>query len=354
MSLDAWLSTARTSTDIADREKRTTCEQEPVTNPVLLSPVIASTPTDIADTEKAATREQDPIPGLLTPVAQTTTKPELHTPAAKDVFPRLFPSGSDDDEDDCENEKARWSCDTIRKKIAGFLATKEMTQTKFLQEIQCNSNSYGRFVKLKGTWNGTQNGVFWGAQRFFVKREAADKKRKAEEKAAQKHLPAADRKRKLEEAAGQMASKKSTLDELLAKIRAIDADVERHGIYDTCDEVRKKSLEFMAEYGMTQASFLREIGGIAGNSWNSFIKMKSAFKGHNPGAGNRSYTAAYYFLERARIVRGQPKSAKRIAAEADPDLQPDSMYGINARYTNGKGGYLLKNDDGKRWVIGRA
>ena len=60
-------------------------------------------------------------------------------------------------------------------------------------------------------------------------------------------------------------------------------------MYDTCDEVRKKSLEFMASTGMTQTAFLREIASTAGkptpvapNSWGNFIKMKSAFQGHNP------------------------------------------------------------------------
>ena len=60
-------------------------------------------------------------------------------------------------------EKLKWSCDRIRKKINEFLATKEMTQTLFLSTIHCNSNSCGRFMKLKGSWNGTQNGCYWGA-----------------------------------------------------------------------------------------------------------------------------------------------------------------------------------------------
>ncbi len=55
-----------------------------------------------------------------------------------------------EEESDHENEKAKWSCGTIRSKISAFLAKKEMTQTKFLSEISCNSNSLGRFMKLKG------------------------------------------------------------------------------------------------------------------------------------------------------------------------------------------------------------
>ena len=78
---------------------------------------------------------------------------------------------SGDDDDDCDHETAKWSCDVMRKKIATFLASKEMTQTAFLKA--CGGiapNSYGNFMKLKGKWNGTQNGTFWGAQRFFAMR----------------------------------------------------------------------------------------------------------------------------------------------------------------------------------------
>ena len=59
------------------------------------------------------------------------------------------------------------NCNIIRGEINRFLAKGSMTQTAFLLDISCNSNSYGRFMKLKGQWNGVQNGVYWGAARFF-------------------------------------------------------------------------------------------------------------------------------------------------------------------------------------------
>ena len=63
-----------------------------------------------------------------------------------------------------------------------------MTQTAFLKEIDVNSNSFGRFMKMKGKWQGNGNGTFTGATRFFIEREekakaeksAGGKKRKAE------------------------------------------------------------------------------------------------------------------------------------------------------------------------------
>ena len=54
----------------------------------------------------------------------------LWTPAALcsfDMFASPLPGASYD-------ETAKWSCDQMRKKIATFIASKEMTQTAFLKE----------------------------------------------------------------------------------------------------------------------------------------------------------------------------------------------------------------------------
>lgn len=155
--------------------------------------------------------------------------------------------------------------------------------------------------------NGTQNGTFWGAQRFFLRRDA-----EARQQATM--MPAAEKKRKRADEADGKAAKKAALAVLLQKVRALPGPEKAipcdtrifcakncpgTPVYDTCDEVRKKSLEFMAASGMTQTAFVTEIGCHA-PSWNSFSKMKSTFQGHNPGAGNGSYWGAYDFLEKAR------------------------------------------------------
>ena len=254
-----------------------------------------------------------------------------------------------EEDEDSDNETAKWSCDAMRKKIATFLASKEMTQTAFLKE--CGGiapNSYGNFMKLKGAWNGTQNGTFWGAQRFFLRRDA-------EKRAEAAMMPTAEKKRKRVDQADDKTAKKTQLAELLQKVRALPGPEKARpchppfcakncpgtAVYDTCDEVRKKSLGFMAASGMTQSAFIKEIGSHP-PSWNSFIKMKGKFEGHNPGAGNGCYWGAYDFLEKVRIVRGEKKSARRLAAEAKHP--PREMFCVH-------GGYRLKNDDGKRWVF---
>ena len=261
-----------------------------------------------------------------------------------------FREAYEDAEEAFENgeETAKWSCDLVRKKIKEYVATKEMTQTAFLKQIGVSPVSHSNFMKLKGAWNGTQNGTFWGAQRFFMARDAA---KKVEKKVAAAMMPTAEKKRKRESEADDKASKKSALEGLLAKARdaELTRKVEAEGVYDTCDEVRKKSLELMASTGMTQTAFIKEIGSHP-PSWSSFIKMKSKFKGHNPGAGNGAYPGAYYLLEKVRIVRGEKKSAARLKCEAE---RAPGMPGFRS-FAAPKGGYPLRNDDGTRWVfVGR-
>ena len=55
------------------------------------------------------------------------------------------------------------------------------------------------------------------------------------------------------------------------------------------------------------------------------------------------YWGAYDFLEKVRIVRGEKKSARRLAAEATPSTRP----GRSSIFTEAAG----KNDDGTRWVF---
>ncbi len=78
------------------------------------------------------------------------------------------------------------SCDTVRAKINTFLASKEMTQTKFLETIKANSNSYGRFMSYRGRDRGSDNSVYYGALIFFAERDKKEKLKKQEENEALK------------------------------------------------------------------------------------------------------------------------------------------------------------------------
>lgn len=106
-----------------------------------------------------------------------------------------------------------------------------------------------------------------------------------------------------------------------------------HAVYDSCAEVRKQSVKFLALNSISKAVFLREIGNVNSKTWNSFMGFKGTGIGvmQQPGAGNSGYQKAYYFFEKMRIVQGEKKSKKRIDFEA-----------AHPR------GYSLKHDDGKR------
>lgn len=218
------------------------------------------------------------------------------------------------------------------------MATKEITQTKFLSEIGgVNSNSFQRFMKLKGPYTGSDNGTYAGSLQFFHKREKASK-------IAKTNMSSDDKKRKREET----SSKKNSLNVLLAKIEGIalppvSCPQEVLGyqtltygdfpVLDSCDDVRKKSLEFMAKNNVTTNAFIKVIN-VNSKSWKSFMELKGGDQiSMQPGAGNGSYPAAYSFLEKIRIAHNEPKSKKRIEFE---NAHPN--------------GYGLKHDKMIRWV----
>ena len=50
-------------------------------------------------------------------------------------------------------------CDSIRRKIRALLAS-GVKVTHFLQWLEVNSNSYGRFMSYKGPMSGANNSLF--------------------------------------------------------------------------------------------------------------------------------------------------------------------------------------------------
>ena len=247
------------------------------------------------------------------------------------------------------------TCNVIRGEITKFLRTNEMTQTRFLSDISCNANSYGRFMALKGVMNGIQNGVYWGAARFF-------ERRKRSEAAEKKSNPSAF-KRKRAEAADDAAKKKVKGEVLLAKLSAgagSDSEPYAEGpIYDSCPEIRSKSTAFLKAGNMTQGAFLKEVG-VAAKSFNDFMKVKavpnsgpSDWRNHQAGAANHFYPKAYHFFEKMRLAEGKAKSPKRLTNEAalGPGALNESQKWMVEKGYLPEAGCALKHDDGKRWVF---
>merc|ERR1712154_479133 len=94
--------------------------------------------------------------------------------------------------EDCFDEnELKWSCNVIRGKIRKLLETPGFKVTPWLKGLNVNSNSYRRFMKLKGAWNGTQNGTYLASYRYFLKQDKIKKKK--QEKLKKK--PLSERKR---------------------------------------------------------------------------------------------------------------------------------------------------------------
>lgn len=187
-----------------------------------------------------------------------------------------------DDSSEDENNSGKFvSCNTIRKKINLFLATKELTQTAFLKAIGgVNSNSFGRFMKLKGPYSGCDNGTYEGARNFFDRRE---KKRKAD------MIEAKERKKSETKATKSALSKRpvpsdeensSDVAEPPRKIVAHDTELpEDLPVFDDCDEVRTKIGQCFHKKELSQAGFAKAIGMTPGTIFCYSLRRCIHFQG---------------------------------------------------------------------------
>lgn len=206
-----------------------------------------------------------------------------------------------------ENRVATCSCDVMRRKINMFLATKEMSQAEFLRQIgNVNSNSFGRFMKLKGPDSGFQNGTYWGAQKFFEKHEKDKKASKSiasvtgkkrnhaemnqsplskpyDQMTANELIPVALFDPKITPNATIKLPREQTrnVQEALEKFATQGAgslEYDDQKVFDDCDEVRRK-MAVITQSGLLSMSGL---AGLIGNTplvLNRFLEKK----GHNEG-----------------------------------------------------------------------
>mmetsp|Transcript_41398 Transcript_41398/g.81120 ORF Transcript_41398/g.81120 Transcript_41398/m.81120 type:complete len:322 (+) Transcript_41398:35-1000(+) len=299
----------------------------------------------------SAVQDQIPPPVSSFVSSPTIAKPKVFlkgkaTQSLEEYIDEKMYDGGEDHEWVPRNKQGNQkSCNVIRTEITRFLSSSQMTQTAFLRDIGCNSNSYGRFMKLKGPMNGIQNGVYWGAARFFEKKKLTEEWEK-------KHNPAAA-KRKRESAAAEKKSTKSKLEDVQSKA---NISYTEGPIYDSCPDIRRKITAFLKSSGTTGTAFCRLIGCPA-NSLTRFMKHKPVpgtsgdaqkTRFQQPGAAMSIYPNAYHFFERLRLAEGQPKTKKRIENEAVLSVaHGDSFDDIPQQ------GFVCRHDDGKRWVFGR-
>jgi hypothetical protein len=183
-----------------------------------------------------------------------------------------------------------------------------MTQTKIIEQMGVNNNSFRRFMDpktYKDQWSGLQNGTYWAAARLLASEQ---------EKAKQKASSGGSAKRKADTTGERATSKKSKdqATELITCINAVEGVTEDDPVYDSCPVVVAKIKEFLQRDGITKAILLKALGGINSNSLNRFLQGKGEDQ-----RGNVAYKRAYVFFEKMRILEGKPKSSKRLRSEAE-------------------------------------
>ncbi|KAF9473399.1 hypothetical protein BDN70DRAFT_885887 [Pholiota conissans] len=75
-------------------------------------------------------------------------------------------------------------CNDVRRKIRQLLQTPGFKVTYWLQEIGINSNSYGRFMKENGKYDGQYNGTYFAAYVYFEKNRILQGKKKTAKRIA--------------------------------------------------------------------------------------------------------------------------------------------------------------------------
>lgn len=222
----------------------------------------------------------------------------------------------------------------MRLKLNRLFASKEISQAEFLRRYRVNSNSLGRFMKLKGENNGYENGTYWAAVRYFLQVAKEEKlsgnKRKAEEAPAESDESA--KKQAVESlvlvipkpaatatasptaakaavsVSKSSASKAALLEE--HKQFKLDDSSTVGPVYDDCNDIRQKIFDFLYKTGISKAAFC-DLVNVNSNTLSQFLSRK----GPQEGAGLKVYYCAYQFFENIRIARNEPKSAQRTRNE---------------------------------------
>ncbi|RHY57824.1 hypothetical protein DYB26_005350 [Aphanomyces astaci] len=281
------------------------------TAPSTVIPDAYKTTSFLARRDNANDSDSDHSDGDSTPAI---AKPIVATPAVVTPATATPANALSEDEyytDDDETLSNRWTCQTIRSKIQKFLATKTMTQTAFLKTIGANSNSFGRFMKLKGADGGSQNSTYWGSLRFFDRLDKKTKKEKAAAKASgAKAKTAVKRKAADNDDDETPAAKKKKFLARLEQIEAVEL-AENIKVFDDCDVVRDNIQAFLLTKVMAQTAFSAHL-----NVSVAALRKFLACKGKREGVGI-VYKAAYRFFEKTRLLDNAPKTNKRKKVETD-------------------------------------
>lgn len=159
--------------------------------------------------------------------------------------------------------------------------------THWLKEQNVNSNSYQRFMRMKGSWDGQSNQTYHAAVRYFLKEEQRRNTMKSTKREQNKK---------------EKETKKKEMERILNMITEIGEDYDENGpVYSDCNEVRKQILAFLKRGIMSKTRFLKEIGNFQNVQYTRFASLGPL---RLEGAAMKIYPKAYHWLEKLRIAEG--------------------------------------------------
>lgn len=296
-----------TSTTTAAAAAATTSAHLPMTTSY--TPTATDPPTTYAPTSTYTLSTTTHAYPASTTTTTTTRKRK------SDIFdqPATVPHVHISDDDPRLNDTIGWeSCDQIRARIRTLIQSGTMRVGEFQATINCSAASYQRFMKQSGPEAGVGSDVYYGACRFFRKRELQGL-----------HLPGPTKKTRHGGGGGDDdhgnddTKRLNDLDVSGVTLPGEEAGAVR--VHDTCDEVRRNIHALLRQPGIRQVDFLRAIAKsfpaprkIQSKQLHDFLAKKGAT------AGNTScvYYGAYVFFEKRRIRDGRPKSKMRLEMEA--------------------------------------
>ena len=225
--------------------------------------------------------------------------------AAADDKEELFPKDAPeiDDEDPRLFQAPGETCNAVRKKIRTWTDSGAMKVGEFQNALGVSSKAYTSFMNRTGTWDGDNCDTYHKASIFFRKRELQG-------------LPLKANKPKKAKTAASAAKATDEFD--VGDVKLDGEDKGAVQIYDTCDEVRKKTRAFLNKDGVTQAAFVREISKTFPDERKvspANLRYFMGQKGPLGGNVNVAFYAAYVFFEKLRIKNNKPKSKFREEME---------------------------------------
>jgi hypothetical protein len=236
---------------------------------------------------------------------------------------------------------------TVRNELQKYIdqckADRTMTQTRIIEKMGVNNNTFRRFMDpktYKNQWSAAQNGTYWGAAKLLA--EVKYEKDKAKKSGTKRKAGSDDSSEKKAKAgnflsnntvASSAKNTKADALELINRIHAVEGVPDKI-VYDSCPQVVAKIKTFLQRDEMTKATLMEALSrcsdkNIQGTQLNRFLAGKKQDQ-----CGSVVYNSAYIFFEKFRILEGQNKTKARLKNEAE------QRRGFSLRKSRG-GGWMI-------------